>query len=39
VEGTLPNYRKFMKGFDWGSLGNKFKDEVFDTKKLEEESY
>lgn len=38
VEGTFPNYRKFMKGVDWGTLYNKYKDEVFDTKKLEEET-
>jgi len=38
VEGTFTSYRKFMRGVDWGSLYNKFKDEVFDTKKLEEET-
>jgi len=27
-----------MRGVDWGYLYNKFKDEVFDTKKLEEET-
>ena len=26
-----------MKGIDWGSLYQKFKDEMFDTKKLEKE--
>jgi hypothetical protein len=38
VEGTFTTYRKFMRGVDWGSLYNKFKDDVFDTKKLEEET-
>jgi len=28
-------YRKEMKGLFWGSLYDKYKDEVFDTKKLE----
>ncbi len=38
VEGTFTKKRvKFMKGVDWGSLYNEFKDEVFDTEKLEEE--
>jgi hypothetical protein len=38
VEGTFTNYRKFMKGVDWGSLYNKYKDIVFDTKELENET-
>ena len=39
VQGTFTNKRaKFMKGVDWGSLYNKFKDEVFDTKAIEEET-
>lgn len=29
---------KFMKGVDWGTLYNKFKDEVFDTKTIEAET-
>ncbi len=38
VEGTFPKKRvKFMKGVDWGNLYNEFKDEVFDTDKLEDE--
>ncbi len=39
VEGTFTTKRvKFMKGVDWGSLYNQFKDEVFDTAKIEEET-
>lgn len=39
VQGTFINKRtKFMKGVDWGSLYNEFKDEVFDTKAIEEET-
>lgn len=39
VQGTFINKRtKFMKGVDWGGLYNKFKDEVFDTKAIEEET-
>ncbi len=38
IEGTFTTKRvKFMKGVDWGTLYNKFKDEVFDTKKIEQE--
>ncbi len=38
IEGTFTNKRtKFMKGIDWGTLYNEFKDEVFDTKAIEEE--
>ncbi len=38
VEGTFINKRKkFMKGLDWGTLYNEFKEEVFDTKALETE--
>jgi hypothetical protein len=29
--------KKFMKGVDWGTLYNEFKDVLYDTKKLEEE--
>ncbi len=28
---------KFMKGVDWGTLYNQYKDEIFDTKELESE--
>jgi hypothetical protein len=37
VKGTFPKYRKEMKGIDWGSLYAQFKDDVFDTGKLESE--
>ena len=39
VQGTFVNKRtKFMKGVDWGTLYNEYKDEVFDTKAIEEET-
>jgi hypothetical protein len=34
---TFTTYRKEMKGVDWGSLYNKYKDKMFDTVKLEQE--
>jgi hypothetical protein len=34
---TFPHYRKEMKGVEWGRLYNQFKDEKFDTEKLEAE--
>jgi hypothetical protein len=34
---TFTTYRKEMQGLDWGSLYNKFKDDLIDTAKLEEE--
>ena len=37
VKTTFPKYRKEMKGIDWGSLYDKFKDKMFDAKKLEKE--
>jgi len=42
IEATFPkkynkNRKKFMKGIDWGTLYNQFKDEVLDADKLEEE--
>lgn len=36
VEITFPNYRKEMKGIEWGYLYNKHKDEKLDPIKLEE---
>lgn len=30
--------KKFMRGVDWGTLYNQFKDEVFDPKKIEKET-
>ena len=39
VEGTFTTKRKkFMKGVDWGSLYNKYKDEKYDTGEIEEET-
>ncbi len=37
VKVTFPNYRKEMKGLDWGFLYNEFKDKPQDSKKLEDE--
>ncbi len=37
VKANFPNYRKEMKGVNWGLLYNKFKDKKLDAKKLEEE--
>lgn len=34
---TFTTYRKEMKGIDWGKLYDKFKDEIYDTDKLEQE--
>jgi len=38
INATFTNKRKFMKGVDWGILYNKYKDEVYDTKVIEEET-
>ena len=37
VKIVFPNYRREMKGIDWGFLYNKYKDQKFDSKKLEEQ--
>jgi len=37
VKAVFPEYRKEMKGIQWGFLYNEFKDQNFDSKKLEEE--
>lgn len=37
VKLTFTTYRREMKGVEWGELYDKFKDELFDTKKLEQE--
>jgi hypothetical protein len=37
VKATFPEYRQEMKGVDWGTLYNDFKDKKFDPKKLEKE--
>ncbi len=37
VQLTFTRYRNEMKGLDWGSLYNEFKDALYDTTKLEDE--
>jgi hypothetical protein len=38
IEATFTKKRKkIMKGVDWGTLYNKFKDEIYDTEVIEEE--
>lgn len=37
VKIVFPNYRREMKGIDWGFLYNEFKNQKFDSKKLETE--
>jgi hypothetical protein len=37
VQLTFTTYRNEMKGLDWGSLYNEFKDALYDTAKLEDE--
>ncbi len=38
IEATFTKKRsKFMKGVDWGTLYNQFKDEVYDSKAIESE--
>lgn len=37
VKILFPNYRREMKGIDWGFLYNQYKDEKFDSKMLEAE--
>jgi hypothetical protein len=36
VKTTFTVYRKEMKGIEWGTLYNKYKDVVYETKELEE---
>jgi hypothetical protein len=36
VKSTFPNYRSVMKGVDWGTLYNKFKNDNLDPQTLEE---
>jgi len=38
VSTTFTNKRSFLKGVDWGTLYNKYKDEKLDKKKIEEET-
>lgn len=37
VQTLFPNYRKEMKGIEWGKFYNRYKDNFFDTKKMEEQ--
>jgi len=37
IKTVFPKYRREMKGIDWGFLYNEFKDQNFDSKKLESE--
>lgn len=37
VQAVFPNYRREMKGVQWGELYNEFKDQNFDSAKLEKE--
>ena len=37
VKIVFPNYRREMKGIDWGFLYNEFKDQKYDSAKLETE--
>lgn len=37
VSQTFPNYRREMKGINWGELYDEFHNKIFDTQKLEEE--
>ena len=37
VKRLFPNYRKEMKGIDWGILYNKYKDQSYNSDKLEEQ--
>ena len=39
VNATFTNKRKIMKGVDWGYLYNKYRNEVYDTKAIEEETF
>jgi len=37
IETTFTKKRKFMKGVDWGTLYNKYKDEQYNTEEIEKE--
>jgi len=37
VKAVFPKYRKEMKGIQWGTLYNEYKEQKFDSKKIEEE--
>jgi hypothetical protein len=36
IKAVFPSYRREMKGIEWGYLYNEFKDQKFDSAKLEE---
>jgi len=38
VSTTFTKKRKFMKGVNWGALYNAYRDEKYDTRKIEEET-
>lgn len=38
VDATFVKKRKFMKGVEWGTLYNEYKDKIYDTKAIEEET-
>lgn len=38
VNSTFTTKRRYLKGVDWGMLYNKYKDVVYDTKAIEEET-
>jgi hypothetical protein len=38
VTATFKQYRKFMKGVDWGTLYNQYKDKIYDPTKIEAET-
>jgi hypothetical protein len=38
VSATFKQYRKFMKGVDWGTLYNEYKDNLYDAAKIEAET-
>ena len=37
IQRLFPNYRKEMKGIDWGILYNQYKDQSYNSDKLEEQ--
>jgi len=37
VQATFPNYRREMRGIEWGYLYNQYKDKMFNTVELEKE--
>ncbi len=37
VQMLFPNYRKEMKGLEWGEMYNKYHDNSYDSQKMEEE--